>query len=102
MNRSNSFRTFCFTSWLVVFSAGFAMAQSNSAVILGTVNDSSGAAIVVAKVTVLNRGTNISITVSTKSDGQYTVTNIEPGSYRVTATSPQRLLPEPAAVSMTA
>ncbi len=58
------------------------MAQSNSAVILGTVNDSSGAAIVGAQ------GTNISTTVSTKSDGHYTVTNIELGSYRVTATSP--------------
>src|SRR5438552_14117215 len=88
MNRSNGFRVFCFTGWLVVFNAACAMAQSNSVVILGTVNDSSGAAIVGAKVTVLNQGTNISTTVSTKSDGHYTVTNIEPGSYRVTATSP--------------
>src|SRR5436853_1476519 len=88
MNRSNGFRVFCFTGRLVVFSAACAMAQSNSAVILGTVNDSSGPAIVGAKVPVLNHGTNISTTVSTKSDGHYTVTNIEPGSYRVTATSP--------------
>ena len=73
MNRSNGFRVFCFTGRLVVFSAACAMAQSNSAVILGTVNDSSGAAIVGAKVTVLNHGTNISTTVSTKSDGHYTV-----------------------------
>ncbi len=88
MNRSNSFRTVCVAGSLVVFSAASTMAQSNSAVIVGTVNDSSGAAIVGAKVTVLNQGTNISTSVSTKSDGQYTVTNIEPGSYRVTATSP--------------
>src|SRR6266566_4573918 len=87
MNRSNSFRTLCFTGWLAVFSAASGMAQSNSAVVLGTVNDSTGAAIVGAKVTVLNQGTNISTTVSTKSDGQYTVTNIDPGSYRVTVTS---------------
>lgn len=88
MNRSKSFRILCFIGGLVVFSALSAMAQSNSAVILGTVNDPSGAAVVGAKVTVLNQGTNISTSVSTKSDGQYTVTNIEPGSYRVTAASP--------------
>ena len=41
-----------------------------------------------SNVTVLNQGTDISTRVSTKSDGQYTVTNIKPGSYRVTATSP--------------
>src|SRR5437667_2924657 len=88
MNRSIGFRVFCFTGWLVVFSAACAMAQSNSAVLVGTVSDSSAAAIVGAKVTVENQGTNISPTVTTKSDGQYTVTNLEPGSYRVTATSP--------------
>ena len=63
------------------------MAQSNSAVIVGTVSDSTAAAIVGAKVTVENQGTNISTTVTTKSDGQYTVTNLDPGLYRVTAAS---------------
>jgi hypothetical protein len=87
MNRLDSFRTLGFSVFTIVLSAACAMAQSNSAVILGTVNDSTGAAIVGVKVTVLNQGTNISTTVSTKSEGQYTATNIEPGSYRVTATS---------------
>src|SRR5260370_22008684 len=87
MNRLDSFRRLQFSVSTIILSAACAMAQSNSAVILGTVNDSTGAAIVGAKVTVLNHGTNISTTVSTKSDCQYTVTNIDPCSYRVTATS---------------
>src|SRR3989441_308754 len=75
------------TGCVYIFIAACAMAQSNSAVIVGTVSDSTAAAIVGAKVTVENQGTNISTTVTTKSDGQYTVTNLEPGSYRVTGTS---------------
>src|SRR5205814_6521766 len=78
-----TFRGFC----VLFVSAACAMAQSNSAVIVGTVSDSSAAAIVGAKVTVVNQGTNISTTAATNSDGQYTVTNLQPGSYRVTATS---------------
>src|SRR5260370_22389447 len=87
MNRLDSFRRLQFSVSTIILSVAIAMAQSNSAVVLGTVNDSTGAAIVGAKVTVLNQGTNISTTVSTKSDGQYTVTNIDPGSYPGTVTS---------------
>src|SRR2546426_960378 len=87
MHPFQSFRTTWSTGCLFIFSAACAMAQSNSAVIVGTVSDSTAAAIVGAKVTVENQGTNISTTVTTKSDGQYTVTNLEPGSYRVTAAS---------------
>src|SRR5579872_5187760 len=87
MSRLNSFRTLCIVGLATVFSASCAMAQSNSAVILGTVNDTSGAAIAGAKVTIVNQGTNIATTALTKSDGQYTVTNLQPGAYRVTAAS---------------
>src|SRR6266404_513844 len=81
------FKRFWSVSCVFIFSATCALAQSNSAVLVGTVSDSSAAAIVGAKVTVVNQGTNISTTVATKSEGQYTVTNLQPGSYRVTATS---------------
>ena len=87
MHLLKSFSTPWSTGCVFIFIAACAMAQSNSAVLVGTVSDSSGAAIVGAKVIVENQGTNISTTVTTKSDGQYTVTNLEPGSYRVTATS---------------
>src|SRR5204863_8574763 len=49
--------------------------------------DSTSATIVRATVPTKNQATNIPTTATTKSDGQYTVTNLEPGSYRVTATS---------------
>ncbi|HYM13045.1 MAG TPA: carboxypeptidase regulatory-like domain-containing protein [Bryobacterales bacterium] len=64
-----------------------ALAQSNRAVILGTVTDPSGSAVAGAKVTVQNQNTNISATVTTSPEGQYTVTNLEPGAYRVTVTA---------------
>src|SRR5256885_2067282 len=79
----HSKRIFCLT----LLSAACALAQSNSAVMVGTVTDSSAAAVAGAKVTVVNQGTNIGTTVTTKSEGQYTVTNLPPGSYRVTATA---------------
>jgi hypothetical protein len=65
------------SGWILVFQAGAALAQSNSAVILGVVNDSSGGAIAGAKVTVANQGTSISTMATTTAEGQYTVTNLE-------------------------
>jgi hypothetical protein len=87
MNGHRNFQPLWLSGWILIFTAA-ALAQSNSAVILGVVNDSSGAAIAGAKVTVANQGTSISTTATTTAEGQYTVTNLEPGIYRVTATAP--------------
>jgi hypothetical protein len=81
--RISSFLTFL----TFALAATCALAQSNRAVILGTVTDPSGPAIAGAKVTVQNQNTNISATVTTSPEGQYTVTNLEPGAYRVTVTA---------------
>ena len=56
--------------------------QSNRAVIVGNVLDQSGSAVPNAKVTVVKQATNASTTVTTSPEGQYTVTNLEPGVYR--------------------
>ena len=57
--------------------------QTNSAVIVGSVLDSTGAAVPNASVTITNQGTGISSTVVANSDGQYTATSLEPGAYSV-------------------
>ena len=58
--------------------------QSTRGTILGNVTDSSGAAVAAAEVVVTNQGTNVSVTTSTGNEGEYTVTNLDPGTYRVT------------------
>ena len=57
--------------------------QTNSAVIVGSVLDSTGAAVPNASVMITNQGTGISSTVVANSDGQYTATSLEPGAYSV-------------------
>lgn len=60
-----------------------AWSQSTRGTILGNVTDASGAAVPAAEVVVTNQGTNVSVTTTTGNDGQYTVTNLDPGTYRV-------------------
>lgn len=62
-----------------------AFAQS-TAQVAGTVTDSSGAVIPSAAVTLRNVGTNSTRTVQSSGAGAYAFTNLEPGSYQVTAT----------------
>jgi hypothetical protein len=51
--------------------------------ILGSVQEKSGAVVTKATVTVINQGTGISTSTTTDSNGQYRVSNLQPGSYRV-------------------
>src|SRR5947207_4846172 len=64
---------FTFGSW----------AQSTRGTIVGNVTDASGAAVPSAEVVVTNQGTNVSVTTKTGNEGEYTVTNLDPGTYRV-------------------
>jgi outer membrane receptor protein involved in Fe transport len=59
-------------------------AQTFRGTILGTVTDSSGAAISGATVTVKNLGTGLVRTVTTSSDGSYSVPELPIGNYSVT------------------
>lgn len=62
-----------------------AFSQMTTGTILGTVVDTSGAAIPGAKVTVTNSGTGISKTFVTKDDGSYIIPYLIPGTYSITA-----------------
>ena len=77
---SSAFAIFAF---LVIF-AGAALAQGTTSRITGVVNDSSGAAIVGATVTISRAGTGTVLTAQTSDEGSYVFDLIQPGTYTVT------------------
>src|SRR5207253_6094479 len=74
---------FCLAAVILIFS-GTANAQTFRGTILGTVTDSSGAAIAGAAVAVKNVNTGLSRTVTTSEDGTYAVPELPIGTYTVT------------------
>jgi outer membrane receptor protein involved in Fe transport len=68
---------------LFLLSPGAIRAQVNTADVVGTVTDPSGAVIPNAKVTITNAGTGISRTMQTTSAGDYVFTNLLVGTYKV-------------------
>src|SRR5271170_1969794 len=76
----------CLGAVIFVFANG-AYAQTFRGTILGTVTDTSGAAIVGASVTIKNVGTDLTRSVSTAEDGSYAVPELPIGTYSVTVTS---------------
>src|SRR5579875_3967020 len=72
---------------LFLFLFAFPLFAQQEATILGTVTDPSGATIAGAQVTVTNSATGVSHTVTTNSDGAYSVPQLEIGSYNVTVKS---------------
>lgn len=65
-----------------------ALAQTATGDILGNVTDSSGAIVPNAQVTLTNKGTREVRTFTTSSAGEFTFSNLQPGSYAVTVVSP--------------
>ena len=63
--------------------AAVAMAQSNKGTIVGTVKDPNEALVTGAKVTVTNNATGDTHEAESGGEGTYTVTNLDPGKYRV-------------------
>lgn len=59
-------------------------AQNSRGTILGHVSDPSGAAVVGAKVTVLNASNSVSTVFTTNSAGDYVFVNLVPGTYEIT------------------
>jgi len=59
--------------------------QAVNATVLGTVSDSTGAAVANAKVTITETNTNISRSTQTNDSGNYVFPDLPPGTYRVTA-----------------
>jgi hypothetical protein len=64
-----------------------AFAQNTSSSISGTVVDASGAVIPNASISVHNNATGQTLSATSDARGAYTITNIQPGSYTVTATA---------------
>ncbi len=69
--------------FLVLSFALAIIGQTNKGGITGTVSDQKGAAIPGATVTITNVATNTSVTVTTSSEGSFTVSNVEPVLYDI-------------------
>jgi len=76
---------FCLVSMSILVLSLGAFAQIQNGQFTGTVTDPSGAAIANAKVTVINIGTNLSVTTITDQNGLYKFQELPAGTYRITA-----------------
>src|SRR5512138_37448 len=63
-------------------------AQVSSGILVGEVRDPSGAVVAGALITSLQETTGFSRTVSSSSAGQYSIGDLQPGTYTVTASKP--------------
>jgi len=63
-------------------------AQVTGGTILGTVTDATGAAVPKAEITIANTATGLATAAITSPEGFYSVPNLLPGSYQVTAKAP--------------
>jgi hypothetical protein len=64
--------------------ASILSAQTATGTIVGSVNDSTGAAVPNAKVTLTNQATGVSVTTVTNGTGLYAFPYVPPGTYRIT------------------
>jgi hypothetical protein len=76
---------FCLVVFAVLALTFSAVAQVSNGQFSGTVLDPTGAAVSGAKITVTNQGTNLTITTTTNSSGNYTARELPVGTYKLTA-----------------
>jgi hypothetical protein len=69
-------------------SPGLAFSQAVNGSLLGTIMDSSGGTVPNAKVTITETQTGVSRTTNTNESGNYTFSDLPPGTYTVTAEQP--------------
>jgi len=79
---------FCLVVFALLALTCSAFAQVQNGQFTGTVTDPTGAAIANAKVTVSNAATNLSVSTTTNSSGNYTVKELPVGSYKLTVEAP--------------
>src|ERR1700674_376987 len=79
---------FCLAVFAVLALTFSAFAQVQNGQFSGTVTDPTGAAIANAKVTVTNPATNLIVSATTHSSGNYTVRELPIGAYKLTAEAP--------------
>jgi hypothetical protein len=73
---------------IILLGVPFARAQFDSASVLGTVKDPSGAAVPSATVTLLSLAKGVSVTRQTDANGNYEFANVQAGEYSVSVTAP--------------
>jgi len=79
---------FCLVSLLVLLFALTAIAQIQNGQFTGTVTDPSGAAVANAKVMITNAATGLSVTATSNATGAYQVSELPPGTYKITIEAP--------------
>src|SRR4051794_33409383 len=72
---------------IIIFPGLIVFAQQETGQLNGTVTDPNGGVIANASVTVKNINNARTLTVQTDSQGQYIVTNLQPGNYEITVSS---------------
>ena len=83
-NRTTAKRVFLLALFLVTVGTSV-LGQSNKATIVGTTKDPNDALVAGAKITVINNATGVVREAESGDDGTFTITNLEPGAYTVTA-----------------
>lgn len=71
---------------LVIAVSSSGIAQAVYGTLIGTITDTTGAAVPDATVTATNVGTNVALTAQTNGSGEYTLSNLLPGTYKVVIT----------------
>src|ERR1044071_5960006 len=64
-----------------------ALAQSNKSTVTGVITDPNGALVKDAKVTLTNKATGETREATTSDDGVYSITNLDPDTYRAEITA---------------
>jgi len=67
--------------------ASLLLAQFDTAQVLGTIQDATGAAVPQSEVTLTNVQTGVQQKVNTDSNGNFQITNVKPGAYKLEATA---------------
>jgi hypothetical protein len=78
-------RIWCALLGLCVLLSGLSYGQAVNGSLLGTITDSSGAAVPNAKVTITDTNTGINRTTTTNESGNYNFSDVPPGTYSVAA-----------------
>jgi hypothetical protein len=77
----------CITLCVALLGGRAARAQFDSASVLGTISDPSGASVGAASVVLLNVAKGVTITRKTDANGNYEFPNVQPGDYSITVTA---------------
>src|SRR6202171_2447419 len=85
MSRGKFCSLFLFVAIVILSAAPSVMAQANRATITGTVTDSSGAVVTGVEVTASNNDTKVATKTISNDKGIYSLLNLPPGNYAVTA-----------------